>query len=236
MKASCDSLVIEITRRCNMGCAHCMRGDAQNMDISEKVIDAALSKVDSISSLTLTGGEPSLNIPAIRYITKRLKDLSIPLGSAYIVTNGKEVSNDFIFACLELFMLADEPEFNGLALSQDMFHEDVPMENVSKLRQLTAFTGEDKNTDFDRVPLLDLGRARNLNSFAKRGPVHDAFTAIVDNGILDLSESTLTVTVNGDLLTECDYAYDDTDGICIGNVLHGDWVKNIAASYADDAA
>ena len=58
----------------------------------------------------------------------------------------------------------------------------------------------------------------------------------MDNGILDLSESTLTVTVNGDLLTECDYAYDDTDGICIGNVLHGDWVKNIAASYADDAA
>ena len=236
MKASCGSFVIEITRRCNMGCAHCMRGDTQNVDISEEVIDTALSKVESISSLTLTGGEPSLNIPAIRYITKRLKDLNIPLGSAYIVTNGKEVSNDFIFACLELFMLADEPEFNGLALSQDMFHEDVPMENVSKLRQLTAFTGEDKNTDFDRVPLLDLGRARNLNSFAKRGPVHDAFTAIVDNGILDLSESTLTVTVNGDLLTECDYAYDDTDGICIGNVLHGDWVKNIAASYADDAA
>ena len=236
MKASCGSFVIEITRRCNMGCAHCMRGDTQNVDISEEVIDTALSKVESISSLTLTGGEPSLNIPAIRYITKRLKDLNIPLGSAYIVTNGKEVSNDFIFACLELFMLADEPEFNGLALSQDMFHEDVPMENVSKLRQLAAFTCEDKNTDFDRVPLLDLGRARNLNSFAKRGPVHDAFIAIVDNGILDLSESTLTVTVNGDLLTECDYAYDDTDGICIGNVLHGDWVKNIAASYADDAA
>lgn len=236
MKASCGSFVIEITRRCNMGCAHCMRGDAQNVDISEKVIDAALSKVESISSLTLTGGEPSLNVPAVRYITRRLKELNIPLGNAYIVTNGKEVSNDFIFACLELFMLADEPEYNGLALSQDVFHEDVPMENVSKLRQLTAFTGEDKNTDFDRVPLLDLGRARNLNSFAKRGPVHDAFTAIVDNGILDLSESTLTVTVNGDLLTECDYAYDDTDGICIGNVLHGDWVKNIAASYADDAA
>ena len=231
MKASCGSFVIEITRRCNMGCAHCMRGDAQNVDISEKVIDAALSKVESISSLTLTGGEPSLNVPAVRYITRRLKELNIPLGNAYIVTNGKEVSNDFIFACLELFMLE-----HVLALSQDMFHEDVPMENVSKLRQLTAFTGEDKNTDFDRVPLLDLGRARNLNSFAKRGPVHDAFTAIVDNGILDLSESTLTVTVNGDLLTECDYAYDDTDGICIGNVLHGDWVKNIAASYADDAA
>lgn len=236
MKASCDSLVIEITRRCNMGCAHCMRGEAQNMDISEEVIDATLSKVDSISSLTLTGGEPSLNIPAIRYIAKKIEKLNIPLGSAYIVTNGKEVSNDFILACLELFMLADEPEFNGLALSQDMFHEEVPIENVNKLKQLAAFTAEDKNTDFDRVPLLDLGRARSLNNFAKRGPVHDTFTAIVDNGVLDLSESTLVVAVNGDLLTECDYAYENTDNICIGNVFHGDWVKNIAVNYADNAA
>lgn len=236
MKVSCHSLVIETTRRCNMCCAHCMRGDAQDVDISEEVIDAALSKVESISSLTLTGGEPSLNVPAIRYIAKKIKELNIHLDSAYIVTNGKEVSNDFIFACLELFMLADEQEFNGLALSHDMFHEDIPMENVSKLRQLAAFTGEDKNTDFDRVPLLDLGRARNLNSFAKRGPVHDTFTAIEDNGILDLSESMLVVAVNGDLLTECDYAYEDTDGICIGNVLHGDWVKNIAVNYTDNAA
>lgn len=236
MKAFCDSLVIEITRRCNMGCAHCMRGEAQNMDISEEVIDATLSKVDSISSLTLTGGEPSLNTPAIRYIAKKIEKLNIPLGNAYIVTNGKEVSNDFILACLELFMLADEPEFNGLALSQDMFHEEVPIENVNKLKQLAAFTAEDKNTDFDRVPLLDLGRARSLNNFAKRGPVHDTFTAIVDNGVLDLSESTLVVAVNGDLLTECDYAYENTDNICIGNVFHGDWVKNIAVNYADNAA
>ena len=236
MKAFCDSLVIEITRRCNMGCAHCMRGEAQNMDISEEVIDATLSKVDSISSLTLTGGEPSLNTPAIRYIAKKIEKLNIPLGNAYIVTNGKEVSNDFILACLELFMLADEPEFNGLALSQDMFHEEVPIENVNKLKQLAAFTAEDKNTDFDRVPLLDLGRARSLNNFAKRGPVHDTFTAIVDNGVLDLSESTLVVAVNGDLLTEGDYSYENTDNICIGNVFHGDWVKNIAVNYADNAA
>ena len=31
---SVNSLVIEVTRRCNMRCNHCIRGDAQNCDIS----------------------------------------------------------------------------------------------------------------------------------------------------------------------------------------------------------
>jgi MoaA/NifB/PqqE/SkfB family radical SAM enzyme len=39
---SVDSVVIEITRRCNMCCAHCLRGDAEAVDIQEKYIDAFL--------------------------------------------------------------------------------------------------------------------------------------------------------------------------------------------------
>ena len=31
--------VIEVTRRCNMQCRHCLRGDAQNVDISNEIID-----------------------------------------------------------------------------------------------------------------------------------------------------------------------------------------------------
>ena len=35
-----NNVVIEITRRCNMCCAHCLRGDAENVDIQEKYINA----------------------------------------------------------------------------------------------------------------------------------------------------------------------------------------------------
>lgn len=37
-----NNVVIEITRRCNMCCAHCLRGDAENVDIQEKYINAFL--------------------------------------------------------------------------------------------------------------------------------------------------------------------------------------------------
>ena len=33
-------VMLEITRRCQLKCAHCMRGDAQNLDMSEEIIDA----------------------------------------------------------------------------------------------------------------------------------------------------------------------------------------------------
>lgn len=69
ISSACD-VVIEVTRRCNMCCAHCLRGDAEAVDIQERYIDAFLDSFANagyISSLTFTGGEISLNIPAIRY-------------------------------------------------------------------------------------------------------------------------------------------------------------------------
>ena len=33
------NLVIEVTRKCNLQCAHCLRGEAQDIEISEAVID-----------------------------------------------------------------------------------------------------------------------------------------------------------------------------------------------------
>ena len=63
-KLSFANLAIEVTRKCNMHCAHCMRGDAQNADISEGKLSKFLSQVNFIGSLTITGGEPTLNVNA----------------------------------------------------------------------------------------------------------------------------------------------------------------------------
>ena len=89
-----NSVFIEVTRRCNMCCALCLRGDAENIDIQEKYIDAFLDSFEKgayISSLTFTGGEISLNIPAIRYTLKAANERGIAVGSFYMVTNGKAV-------------------------------------------------------------------------------------------------------------------------------------------------
>lgn len=51
-----EQLCLEVTRRCNMGCAHCLRGDAQDVDISHAIIDEIFNQVDGIGQVTFTVG------------------------------------------------------------------------------------------------------------------------------------------------------------------------------------
>ena len=55
MKYYIENLCVEVTRKCNMKCAHCLRGDAQNMDINTCYIDTLLENVSGIGSITFTG-------------------------------------------------------------------------------------------------------------------------------------------------------------------------------------
>ena len=116
-----------------MCCAHCLRGDAESIDIQEKYIDAFLDNFEKgayISSLTFTGGEISLNIPAIRYTLKAVKERGIAVGSFYMVTNGKAVDKmaDLAMASLEWWNYCDDKDDYscGLCISSDDFHEAIP--------------------------------------------------------------------------------------------------------------
>ena len=136
---SANNVFIEVTRRCNMCCAHCLRGDAESIDIQEKYIDAFLDNFEKgayISSLTFTGGEISLNIPAIRYTLKAVKERGIAVGSFYMVTNGKAVDKmaDLAMASLEWWAYCDEKDdyMCGLCISSDNFHEVIPYENIAE--------------------------------------------------------------------------------------------------------
>ena len=63
MKLSYSNLQIELTRRCNQECAHCCRGDAQDLDLTEEIVDAFFEKNEfhSFGRLLFSGGEPTLN-------------------------------------------------------------------------------------------------------------------------------------------------------------------------------
>ena len=73
-KPMIQELILEVTRRCNMSCAHCLRGDAQALNMPREIIDKVLDSVESIGSVLFTGGEPSLNLEVIRYFSQKLKN------------------------------------------------------------------------------------------------------------------------------------------------------------------
>lgn len=232
MKLHCDNLVFEVTRRCNMNCGHCMRGKAQCKDISKDVIDKTLDSVESIQSLLFTGGEISLNLNAIKYILEACKKRNIMVYNFYAVTNGKVVTNDFIMTMCEWYLYTGdcggEPEYSGIALSHDIFHEDIPDENINRLRCLSFFKEEDKEVDWHAVKLINLGNARNLIGFNKRDPSYslpNLWYEEDDDRVV--AENTITITVDGDVLSDCDYEYESTDEIKIGSVHDKNWLENL---------
>lgn len=136
---------IEITRRCNMTCSHCMRGDAQNIDIDHRDIQNILKHIKHIQHLSITGGEPSLNPKAIRYILKQLKHFNITVHKIDITTNGSRssASKAFIDICSELYNYQEEKETDTamLCMSDDRFHSHLEREKAISVLSKYPFFG-----------------------------------------------------------------------------------------------
>lgn len=83
-----NQLAVEITRRCNMACGHCLRGDAENVDLTGMDIDSVLDQAEAIGRLIITGGEPVMNLRAIQHLSNGIARRGIPLMRVQIITNG----------------------------------------------------------------------------------------------------------------------------------------------------
>lgn len=137
---------IEVTRRCNMACSYCMRGNAMTLDISHAYIRNMLSRVCAVHNINITGGEQSLNVKAMRYLLSHLKHREIHVDRFYIVTNGSlsSISHEFIETCCALYDYQTEKvEDTGrcmLELSDDRFHDSTGREKiVFRLSELPFF-------------------------------------------------------------------------------------------------
>lgn len=117
------NLVIELTRRCNMQCAHCLRGEAQKISQKREHIAAVFSQVDYISSLTLTGGEPSIVPHIINMIIDGATVYNVDIGNFYIATNGKKITPKFVEAVERLYRYCSDNEISAVEISNDVYHD-----------------------------------------------------------------------------------------------------------------
>ena len=91
------SFCFEITRKCNMKCLHCMRGEAQDLTISKQVIDECLDNIAGIYNFILTGGEPFLEPDMIEYLFDGIIRREITVYGFSCMTNGS-IRNEKIAA------------------------------------------------------------------------------------------------------------------------------------------
>ena len=221
-KINIYSLSIEITRQCNMCCIHCMRGDAENINLDPNILNSFLKQVKDITTLTITGGEPSLVPEIMIKLLRKFQKYKVDVGNIYIVTNGKKITNKFITACIEWYLYCYDNEISAVCTSKDMFHEPVWPDNIKKLEALSFFNNRDKNTDFTKTHVLNIGRAKTLhlpNVTKNDRPYFEEIECeTIDEHTIEVCSGNITVTTNGDILSQCDYAYNETDAIKIGDV------------------
>ena len=120
-----DNLIIELTRRCNLKCDHCLRGAAQRVDIDPNTICKFLKKnnIQQIFYLSFTGGEPCLNIPAIKVITNFLVKQKISIVCFYMATNGTIFNLDMLEPFTKLYTLIEDVKDQFIIeISNDKYH------------------------------------------------------------------------------------------------------------------
>ncbi|WP_165044932.1 radical SAM protein [Dysgonomonas sp. ZJ709] len=166
-KNEIPGLSIEITRKCNMKCSHCMRGSSRNVNIKPEYITNVLRHARRIRYLNITGGEPSMNVDAIKFILTQLKRRKITVDRFQIITNGSEtaVSEEFIGICSKLYAYQQEkPDKDQnqamLEMSNDKYHdEQLQTKAFEKLSKYPFFSNR-YTTTTNGVPLIKQGRSK----------------------------------------------------------------------------
>lgn len=208
-----DSLIVEVTRKCNMACDHCLRGDAQNLNIDHSYITTLLENVSSVSSLTFTGGEPSLNVKAIRFTLEELKRLNIDVCSFYIATNGSKtsMSKGFTDICCDLYRYQEDKEDCGkymLEMSDDYYHDQDLHRQVTEHLGIYTFFRLRKN-DYSRSgSLINQGRWQDGRELIV--PEHLSVDFENYDGEPRI-ESDLYLNTKGLITTCCDMSYENQD-------------------------
>ena len=220
-KVSIQNLGMIVTNKCNLDCAHCMRGCKNSKDMTKEVIDASLNQIIDIGNLCICGGEPTMALDTIENIFNYIIDNRILLDNVSITINGTIYSPEF----LKLLDYINEYIFkitNNNGVIFDISYDDYHKQELVRLKLLQKYIENvrryTKSEYFYELrklnPHLKLFREGNAEYLDESLTVNlrpdEIFVTYVDNRAKFDRENGLCnigplITVNPDgIITECD--------------------------------
>lgn len=209
-KLEIDSFVLEVTRRCNMACDHCLRGGPHPGDLDPRLLRRFLSRVACIGEVTFTGGEPSLNIGVMRKFYEICEQYRIPVGGFFVATNGKENQLELAAFLLDRWHKSDDREACGVALSVDAFHDDADQTDVVK--GLGFYTDSKEHSPNDLDWPFTAGSAQDNGLGTRRRNTAEEFY-LDEPGFpgATVRVDTLYLSLNGMVYPDCDLSVEEED-------------------------
>lgn len=217
-----SSLILEVTRQCNLQCRHCLRGAAQNCKMSREVYYNTLRNVKHISGLTITGGEPSLAVDVLEELVSFMRWHKVSFDYFYVVTNGKTVRNwkKFLSVMDDLYEWADDKGSCSMTVSQDQYHREVHNLNLGKFRDEYGEERPYMDLKARRDPIVSpLAEGRAANGLGWKEPEQQKPWQVTDESELEVYEGDVYVSANGNVVSCCDMSFNRIDKESKGNVL-----------------
>lgn len=227
------SLVVEITRQCNMQCEHCMRGDPEPVDFYCSLSERLCSQLKHIDALTLTGGEPSLAVKEIKYLLHYLKNYQVTVGGFFVSTNACEYSAEFLEVLDELYDYCEKPLLCGLSISMDQFHSPPSPEAVSKYKEKQYYNPCKEKGTIPPYAILREGRAQKdeigrIESLPSNY-IYDYDIQGIYFGINDI----IYINACGDVLLDSDLSYRSQKHHSLGNIKDNNLIAILSAALFD---
>lgn len=242
VKLPYKSLIFEITRKCNMACKHCMRGEAQNHTITRQVIDKALDEVGAIGHLLLTGGEPFLEPRIIDYLFDGIIQRKIRIMSFGDVTNGSILDDniaksfnklsEYIYSAFgQKWDKKKSRTIGNITISQDDFHSPIDAKHTvsyykERLNKHTIILNE-SNKKEDEILLLGRAVENDFGNKKTRYVVTPYRLNLTDMYI----DTDIQIGYDGKVLIGEDSSYEQQDKYNYGNILE----KPISVLLAEGA-
>ena len=200
-----SNLIVEVTRQCNLKCDHCLRGEAESKTVDLNHVETLFNQINSIDSITFTGGEPALYPDKINDIMAVAKQNNIEIGNFYIATNGTVSSDEFIKCLMNLYLYCSDNEVSAVDISNDTYHDIDAMNQHRERLQCLRFVRNKWDKDYfnyyygNKSSLIGEGFAENLD-YVRTNTIDDII--IEDDTIEELY-----LNCEGNLIKGCDWSY-----------------------------
>lgn len=245
-KYSFKNLCIEITRKCNYKCQHCIQGDAQDKTITPEIIDAMFSQCETVEIIQFVGGESLLEIDSMEMILKKIDEYDLATKTVSFVTNGSildisvlDILNDFVKRGNDrvISIIISDDKYHNKEQSQkafDFYTANNPNKEQITIGLMSAVREADKEFSIDKRLVYD-GRAKALyeNDSDIEFVYHENYLKnhqiCIKNGVVGC---VMTLRVNGNLSMRSMVCYEKSDKTAIGNILT-DTLEHIFTQHND---
>lgn len=215
---SLDNLVLETTRKCNMKCAHCLRGEAQNKSMSDEHMYNFLRQVSYIATVTFTGGEPTLpsGMKVIERFMEICNELGVDVGNFYFATNAKVWRGKLPELINRLYNFCSDNEVSNVDISGDQYHcaELNAIDNHDfkcRLEDELLYTyglenmvGIKPNID----PNFVITEGRGYYIGGRGNNLETVLYEYWDDDQLQVREGTIYLNCDGKVISGCDWSYE----------------------------